>query len=55
MPDFKEEIEAAGDMDFSGDEADFGLEDADSNEPVEIFDTTGMDEDIDFGRIKSDG
>ena len=49
MPDFKEEIEAAGDMDFSGDEADFGLEDADSNEPVEIFDTTGMDEDIDFG------
>lgn len=48
MPDFKESIEATGDMDFIGDDVDtdFGTEE---EGPLETFDTTGMDEDIDFG------
>ena len=55
MPDFKEDISSSTDMDFSGEfDTDFNAEndesfEENSNEPLETFDTTGMDDDIDFG------
>ncbi|MCQ2588899.1 MAG: hypothetical protein MJ179_00590, partial [Treponema sp.] len=49
IPDFKEDIETSGDISFLSDDGegeDFGGEE---EGPLETFDTTGMDEDIDFG------